>query len=65
MMKSKWLYVAASFALFIGSSSWLAAPFVNHVLRRGPNREEVAHRVAWAAVKKKYRKGNDDKWHPL
>ena len=27
-------------------------------------REEVAHRVAWAAVKDKYHKGNDDKWHP-
>lgn len=28
------------------------------------SREEVAHKVAWAAVKKKYRKGDDDKWHP-
>lgn len=32
--------------------------------RRGDaNREETAHRVAWAAVKKKYEKGEDDKWH--
>lgn len=28
------------------------------------DREEVAHRVAWSAVKKKYAKGEDDKWHP-
>ncbi len=28
------------------------------------SREEVAHKVAWAAVKKKYEKGSDDKWHP-
>lgn len=28
------------------------------------SREEVAHRVAWAAVKKAgYEKGDDDKWH--
>ncbi len=33
--------------------------------RRGDaTNEEVAHRVAWAAVKKKYQKGSDDKWHP-
>ena len=31
----------------------------------GADREEVAHRVAWAAVKKKYRKGADDHWHPI
>lgn len=32
--------------------------------RRGDEtREEVAHKVAWAAVKKKYEKGDDDKWH--
>ncbi|QQG51326.1 MAG: putative cation transport regulator ChaB [Candidatus Saccharibacteria bacterium] len=32
--------------------------------RRGDaDREEVAHKVAWAAVKKKYEKGADDKWH--
>ncbi len=27
------------------------------------SREETAHRVAWAAVKQKYDKGADDKWH--
>lgn len=27
------------------------------------SREETAHRVAWAAVKQKYKKGADDKWH--
>ncbi|WIY82742.1 ChaB family protein [Propionimicrobium sp. PCR01-08-3] len=33
--------------------------------RRGKeSREEAAHRVAWAAVKDKYSKGDDDKWHP-
>ncbi|WP_048307448.1 putative cation transport regulator ChaB [Halomonas sp. PR-M31] len=33
--------------------------------RRGDaSREETAHRVAWAAVKEKYEKGDDDKWHP-
>ncbi|HSX07465.1 MAG TPA: putative cation transport regulator ChaB [Candidatus Saccharimonadales bacterium] len=33
--------------------------------RRGDSsREEVAHRVAWQAVKKTYEKGKDDKWHP-
>ena len=31
---------------------------------REPERlEEIAHRVAWAAVKKMYRKGDDGKWH--
>lgn len=33
--------------------------------RDDSSREEVAHKVAWAAVKKKYKKGADDKWHPL
>lgn len=28
------------------------------------SREEVAHRVAWSAVKQKYHKGDDEKWHP-
>ncbi len=32
--------------------------------RRGTSsREEVAHRVAWKAVKSKYHKGDDNKWH--
>ena len=32
--------------------------------RRGDeSREEAAHKVAWAAVKKKYRKGADGDWH--
>jgi cation transport regulator len=25
--------------------------------------EEVSHKVAWAAVKNTYEKGNDDRWH--
>lgn len=33
--------------------------------RRGDSgRDEVAHKVAWAAVKKKYQKGADEKWRP-
>lgn len=33
--------------------------------RRGhADREAVSHKVAWAAVKRKYQKGDDDKWHP-
>ena len=28
------------------------------------DREEVAHRVAWSAVKQKYEKGHDGRWHP-
>ncbi len=32
--------------------------------RDDAGREEIAHRVAWSAVKKKYQKGADDKWHP-
>lgn len=31
--------------------------------RDDAGREEVAHRVAWSAVKKKYQKGDDGKWH--
>ena len=32
--------------------------------RRGDEtREEVAHKVAWSAVKHTYEKGDDDKWH--
>lgn len=27
------------------------------------DREETAHKVAWAAVKHTYEKGEDDKWH--
>jgi cation transport regulator len=29
----------------------------------GASHEETAHKVAWAAVKEKYEKGSDDKWH--
>lgn len=28
------------------------------------SREEVAFKVAWSAVKRKYEKGEDEKWHP-
>lgn len=31
--------------------------------RDDASREEVAHRVAWSAVKQKYRKGDDGDWH--
>ncbi|MGZ3340533.1 MAG: ChaB family protein [Reyranella sp.] len=30
-----------------------------------PRHEEIAHRVAWAAVKHRYQKGADGDWHPL
>ncbi len=33
--------------------------------RRGDaSREETAHKVAWAAVKHQYEKGDDGDWHP-
>jgi cation transport regulator len=32
--------------------------------RDDASREDVARRVAWSAVKKTYKKGTDDKWHP-
>jgi cation transport regulator len=31
--------------------------------RDDSSQEEVAHRVAWSAVKQKYEKDDDDKWH--
>ncbi|ESJ43379.1 cation transport regulator, partial [Salmonella enterica subsp. enterica serovar Havana str. CFSAN001082] len=31
--------------------------------RDDASREETAHKVAWAAVKNDYEKGEDDKWH--
>lgn len=31
--------------------------------RDNAGREEVAHRVAWSAVKKSYTKGEDNRWH--
>lgn len=30
----------------------------------GSDRDETARRVAWAAVKNKYEKDKDGKWHP-
>ena len=30
---------------------------------KGESQEEAAHRTAWSAVKKDYKKGDDDKWH--
>lgn len=33
--------------------------------RRGDeSQEEAASKVAWSAVKKKYKKGDDGRWHP-
>lgn len=44
------------------NSAW--DEYKNPDQRRGhESREETAHRVAWAAVKSKYEKGDDDKWH--
>lgn len=31
--------------------------------RADASREETAHKVAWAAVKEKYEKGDDGSWH--
>lgn len=44
------------------NSAWDA--YADRDERRGDeSREEAAHKVAWAAVKKKYRKGGDGNWH--
>lgn len=44
------------------NSAWVEYADKNE--RRGDeSREEAAHKVAWAAVKKKYRKGGDGDWH--
>lgn len=32
--------------------------------KEGGSREDTARRVAWSAVKQKYEKGADGKWHP-
>ncbi len=32
--------------------------------RHDPRREEIAHRVAWAAVKRRYEKSADRAWRP-
>ncbi|WP_300617038.1 ChaB family protein [Dokdonella sp.] len=33
--------------------------------RRGDeSREAVSHKVAWSAVKEKYERGGDGRWHP-
>ena len=33
--------------------------------RDDSDQEETAFKVAWGAVKAKYEKGADDKWHPI
>jgi len=39
--------------------------YANSKDRQGDHtREETAHKIAWAAVKQGYQKGDDDKWHP-
>ena len=44
------------------NSAW--QQYKNEEDRRGDDsREEVAHKVAWAAVKHQYQKGENDKWH--
>lgn len=32
--------------------------------KKDGDRENTARRVAWSAVKQKYEKGDDGKWHP-
>jgi len=44
------------------NSAW--RDYADKGARRGSeSREEAAHKVAWAAVKKKYEKGSDGDWH--
>ncbi|GAA0889386.1 putative cation transport regulator ChaB [Rhodanobacter soli] len=44
------------------NSAW--SEYADKDERRGDeSREEAAHKVAWAAVKKKYSKGADGDWH--
>ena len=44
------------------NSAW--GEYADRDERRGDeSREEAAHKVAWAAVKKKYSKGSDGDWH--
>lgn len=44
------------------NSAW--DEYKEHKDRKGDDsREEVAHKVAWSAVKHSYKKGDDDKWH--
>lgn len=50
------IYIAAF------NSAW--DEYADEKNRRGhSSREEVSHKVAWAAVKHQYTKGNDGKWH--
>lgn len=45
------------------NSAW--SEYKNPDKRRGnSSQEEIAHRVAWQAVKQSYTKGGDGKWHP-
>ena len=37
LTQKRYLYIFFSFTLFVGSVSWLIAPFLNHFLVRGPN----------------------------
>ena len=41
------------------NSAW-----INYRNRTAKEREEIAHRVAWAAVKRRYRKEGDE-WVPI
>ncbi len=36
----------------------------NNAIEQYGGEESRAHAVAWAAVKEKYEKGDDDLWHP-
>lgn len=36
-----------------------------HKIRDGSSREEVAHKVAWSAVKTKYKKNDNGDWEPI
>lgn len=44
------------------NNAW--AEYVHPRDREGGSREETAHKVAWSAVKRKYRKTETNKWAP-
>jgi cation transport regulator len=50
-------------AIFVEAFNHAYEEYKNPEDRRGDeSRENVARKVAWSAVKKKYEKGNDGKW---
>ncbi|WP_311763937.1 ChaB family protein [Escherichia coli] len=48
---------------FFFCCTWIVNSADKEDRRDDASREETAHKVAWAAVKHEYAKGDDDKWH--